>query len=132
MDSPDPGNRPEAAPPPGNGSAAAPAEGPSMASRLDRLTLLYEVGRSLASMVRLDDLLDGIVAAAADVMQARASSLMLVESDGANLTFEVAFGEKGQQLKGIRIPINDESVAGTVARHGEPLIVDDVRAIPFF
>jgi hypothetical protein len=46
--------------------------------RLQRLSLLYEVGRQLASLVRLDELLSGIVVAAAEVMQARASSLMLV------------------------------------------------------
>src|SRR6476661_7005523 len=83
--------------------------------RLQRLSLLYEVGRQLASLVRLDELLSGIVVAAAEVMQARASSLMLVEADGKHLTFEVAFGEKGPQLKGIRLPIDDTSVAGRVA-----------------
>ncbi|HUS17178.1 MAG TPA: HD domain-containing phosphohydrolase [Chloroflexia bacterium] len=101
-------------------------------NRLDRLTVLYEVGRSLASMVHLDALLTGIVTAAADVMQARASSLMLIDPDGDHLTFEVAFGEKGASLKGFRIPIDDTSVAGRVVRSGEPQIVDDVRAVPFF
>lgn len=104
----------------------------AVASRLDRLTVLYKVGRSLASMVRLDDLLNGIVTAAADVMQARASSLMLIDKDGKNLIFEVAFGEKGSMLKGFKIPIDDKSIAGRVVRSGEPQIVDDVRAVPFF
>jgi putative nucleotidyltransferase with HDIG domain len=100
--------------------------------RLQRLSLLYEVGRQLASLVRLDELLSGIVVAAAEVMQARASSLMLVEPDGKHLTFEVAFGEKGPQLKGIRLPIDDTSIAGRVAGHGQPEIVNDVRENPFF
>lgn len=101
-------------------------------SRLARLTLLYEVGQSLATLVDLPELLNRIVTAAADVMAARASSLMLVEPDGQHLTFEVAFGEKGGVLKGMRLPIDGESVAGRVARSGQPLIVDDVRQIDFF
>lgn len=115
-----------------DGASALSAEEQLMQSRLARLTLLYEVGRSLASLVRLDELLDGIVSAAADVMQARASSLMLVDETGEFLTFEVATGEKGSQLKGLRLPIDDKSVAGRVARSGEPLIVDDVSQIPYF
>ena len=80
----------------------------------------------------LTDLLTQIVEDAADVMQARASSLMLVDDDGEHLIFEVAYGEKGAQLKGMRLPMDDQSIAGRVARHGEPLIVDDVCQMPFF
>ena len=119
--------------PPENSNAAhLLAEERIINSRLARLTLLYEVGRSLASLVHLDDLLNGIVAAAAEVMQARASSLMLVDPSGEYLTFEVAFGEKGPQLKGLRLPLDGKSVAGKVARTGDPLIVDDVNQIPYF
>ncbi len=113
-------------------AARLSAEERIISSRLARLTLLYEVGRSLASLVRLDELLNGIVVAAAEVMQARASSLMLVDPSGEYLTFEVAFGEKGSQLKGLRLPLDGKSVAGKVARTGEPLIVDDVNQIPYF
>ncbi len=117
---------------PNSSAAHLIAEERIISSRLDRLTLLYEVGRSLASLVRLDDLLNGIVVAAAEVMQARASSLMLVDPGGEHLTFEVAFGEKGPQLKGLRLPIDGKSVAGKVASTGDPLIVDDVSQIPYF
>ncbi|HMA34730.1 MAG TPA: HD domain-containing phosphohydrolase [Chloroflexia bacterium] len=132
MESPDSGDANNFAAGISQNGAAPSAEERAIASRLGRLTLLYEVGRSLASMVRIDELLTGIVTAAADVMQARASSLMLIDPDGQNLTFEVAFGEKGSALKGFRIPINDTSVAGRVVISGEPQIVQDVRAVPFF
>ncbi len=118
--------------PPDSNAAHLIAEERIINSRLARLTLLYEVGRSLASLVHLDDLLNGIVVAAAEVMQARASSLMLVDPSGEYLTFEVAFGEKGSQLKGLRLPLDGKSVAGKVARTGDPLIVDDVNQIPYF
>lgn len=118
--------------PPDSNATHLLAEERIINSRLARLTLLYEVGRSLASLVRLDELLNGIVVAAAEVMQARASSLMLVDPSGEYLTFEVAFGEKGSQLKGLRLPLDGKSVAGKVARTGDPLIVDDVNQIPYF
>jgi HD-GYP domain-containing protein (c-di-GMP phosphodiesterase class II) len=101
-----------------------------------RYKLLCAVGNRLNSLVRLDhsltDLLTQIVEEAAHVIQARAGSLMLVADDGEDLIFEVAYGEKGALLKGMRVPMNDQTIAGRVARHGEPLIIDDVSQTPFF
>ena len=80
----------------------------------------------------LTDLLTQIVEEAAHVIQARASSLMLVADDGEHLIFEVAYGEKGALLKGMRVPMDDQTIAGWVARHGDPLIIDDAYQMPFF
>src|SRR5215212_6517078 len=103
-----------------------------MTDSASRLRLLYEIGGQLSSVKDPDELLRQIVHAAARVMQAHASSLMLVDEDGTHLRFEVAVGEKGAQLHGLRLPIDDQSIAGWVARHGDPLIVDDVHEVAFF
>lgn len=101
-----------------------------------RYKLLCAVGNRLNSLVRLDhsltDLLTQIVEEAAHVIEARAGSLMLVADDGEYLIFEVAYGEKGAQLKGMRLPMDDQTIAGWVARHGERLIIDDAYQMPFF
>jgi HD-GYP domain-containing protein (c-di-GMP phosphodiesterase class II) len=111
------------------------ANGPGVPAEA-RYKLLCAVGNRLNSLVQIDhslpDLLIQIVEDAAQVIEARASSLMLVADDGDHLIFEVAYGEKGALLKGMRLPMDDQTIAGWVARHGEPLIIDDVRQTPFF
>jgi putative nucleotidyltransferase with HDIG domain len=101
-----------------------------------RYKLLCAIGNRLNSMVHRDhslaDLLTQIVEEAAHVIAARAGSLMLVADDGEHLIFEVAYGEKGALLKGMRVPMDDQTIAGWVARHGDPLIIDDVHQMPIF
>src|ERR1044072_3694807 len=82
---------------------------------LERLTRLYDIVRSLNSIIQLDKLLNQIVTSAAEMMEARGGALMLTDSDGKNLVFEVASGGASQQLKGLVIPIDERSVAGVVA-----------------
>src|SRR5439155_10054384 len=81
----------------------------------ERLSRLYDIVRSLNSIIRLDKLLDQIVTSAADMMEAHAGALMLADAKGRNLTFEVASGSSSAQLKNIVIPIDERSIAGLVA-----------------
>ena len=97
-----------------------------------RYRLLCDIANQLASETRPGELLARIVAAAAEVLAARASALMLLDRDGQTLSFKVAFGEKSDQLRGMRLPLDDQTIAGWVARHGTPLIVNDVQISPLF
>src|SRR5437868_8439078 len=99
---------------------------------LARLTRLYDIVRSLNSMIQLDKLLNQIVASAAEMMEARGGAIMLVDAAGRNLTFEVAAGGASQQLKGLVIPISERSVAGMVALRGAPYIENDTEHSPYF
>lgn len=69
--------------------------------------------------------------AATELMKAETGSLLLVDEEKNELYFEVALGEKGAQVKEIRLKVG-EGIAGWVAEHGEPLIVDDVQSDPRF
>jgi GAF domain-containing protein len=97
-----------------------------------RYKLLCEIGYQLTAETRLGELLARIVAAAAEVLGARASSLMLVAQNGRELIFQVAYGEKGAQLQGMRLPIDEQTIAGWVARHGQPLNTNDAQRHPAF
>jgi len=66
-----------------------------------------------------------IVNTAARMMQARASSLLLVDEDGQTLKFEVTTGPKKNEIKKHELKIG-QGIAGHVAKTGEPLIVKDV------
>jgi sigma-B regulation protein RsbU (phosphoserine phosphatase) len=60
-----------------------------------------------------------IVETAARVISARAGSLFLIDAEKQELTFEVALGEKAQQVKELRVPMGD-GIAGLVAAMGQP------------
>src|SRR5438132_13997684 len=92
---------------------------------LERLTRLYGILRSLHSIIELDTLLTQIDSSAAEMIEARGGALMLVDPEGRNLTFQVASGGASKQLKGIKIPIDERSIAGMVALGGTPLIEND-------
>jgi putative nucleotidyltransferase with HDIG domain len=90
-----------------------------------------EVSKAVNSTLELSDLLNIIMELSKEVMQAEASSLMLIDEERGDLVFEVALGEKGEEVKKIRLPIG-KGIAGWVAREGKPLLVPDVQKDPRF
>ncbi len=90
-----------------------------------RLDLLYAVGRKASSTPELSCLVKQIVAMTQQALKAAASSVLLLDEEKRELCFELAEGEVGQTLKQARIGV-ESGIAGWVARHGKPLIVNDV------
>lgn len=94
--------------------------------RIAVLQVLQDVARSLSSELNLDPLLHRILASAVQVMGASAGSLLLLDEGADELIFAVIEGGGGEALAGTRMPA-DKGIAGWVATHGEPLIIDDVN-----
>jgi signal transduction histidine kinase len=94
--------------------------------RIAVLQVLQDVARSLSSELNLDPLLHRILASAVQVMGASAGSLLLLNQRTDELIFAVIEGGGGEALAGTRMPA-DKGIAGWVATHGEPLIIDDVN-----
>lgn len=69
-------------------------------------------------------LLDMIVATAADIIGANAGALFLIDRENEELVFEVALGEKADEVKKFRVPLG-HGVAGLVALTGQPMAVSD-------
>ncbi|MDD5259319.1 MAG: ATP-binding protein [bacterium] len=90
------------------------------------LAQLLEINKILNSTLDLDKLLTIIVDQAAVVVKAEAGSLMLLDPATNELVFDIALGEKGEQVKQIRLKIG-EGIAGWVARERKALIVNDVE-----
>lgn len=97
----------------------------------ERLELLYEIGKSLASTLDLESLLYETIQLAAEVMNAEAGSVMILDPETNELVFQTAHGERRDQLREIRLPPT-EGIAGWVFQHGEPTIVNDPRNDPRF
>jgi signal transduction histidine kinase len=93
--------------------------------RLSQLGLFYQMGQALVSTFDLPQLLQDTMQLAASVINAAASSLMLVDEKQHELIFAAAYGSKGSILRRQRISM-EEGIAGWVARRGEPAIVNDV------
>jgi Nif-specific regulatory protein len=82
------------------------------------------------SSVRDQEQLPGlIVNTAAKLLQAKASSLLLLNEDGETLRFEVATGPKKHDIKKHMLKIG-QGLAGHVAKTGESLLVADVSKDP--
>lgn len=84
------------------------------------------VTRSLTSELNLAPLLHKVVAAAVQVFEASAGSLLLLDETTDELVFAVVEGGGGESLEGRRIA-RDVGIAGWVATQRRPLIVDDVN-----
>jgi signal transduction histidine kinase len=99
--------------------------------RLTQLGLFYEIGQTMLSTFDLEKVLEDTMQLATIVVGATTSVLMFVDEEKKELVFEVTYGEKGEALRRIRTSI-DEGIAGWVATHGEPVIVNDVSQDPRF
>jgi len=96
-----------------------------------RLDLLYEVSRKASSASKASTVIPEIVTTTRRALNAAASSLLLIDEDGQHLLFEFADGASGGTLRHMRLDIRS-GIAGWVARHGVPLIVNDVASDPRF
>jgi signal transduction histidine kinase len=99
--------------------------------RLNRLGFFYQVGQALVTNFDLNEFLTNTMQLAADVMNAAASSLMLIDEEKGDLVFEISHGGRGDLLRRQRISI-EEGIAGWVARSGKPTITNDARTDPRF
>jgi Nif-specific regulatory protein len=90
---------------------------------------LKEISSWVSSVQNLDNLLELIIGSAAQVVQAKAASLLLVDSKTNTLFFQVATGEKKEEVKEYRIKMG-QGIAGHVAQTGEPLLIADVANDP--
>lgn len=94
--------------------------------RMGELNALYEAGKSIGSTSNLKDLLRQIIILASTVTEAQVGSIMLTDERGEFLTIEAAIGLDVKIVAATRLPIG-ESIAGTVAQNGLPIVIEDVE-----
>jgi phosphoserine phosphatase RsbU/P len=109
---------------------------PSAISRLEqkvkRLSTLIEVNALISSTLNLDQILENVMSISKQVMNADASSLMLIDEKTNELVYQVALGTVGDKLKQeFRLKMG-QGIAGTVAQEGKPLLLEDVYTHPKF
>jgi len=104
--------------------------------RLDGYRHLIDIARDLASTLDLDTLLRRIVAAAAEITDAEAGSILLYDGTARQLYFQVATNMDQPTMRGLVVPL-EGSIAGwivanrrtvrTEEAHGDPRFFSDVE-----
>lgn len=96
-------------------------------------SLIYANTRISASYESPRKLLTVILESVKAVLSCEAASVLTVNQEDGSLTFDYVLGPKGEKVK--KIHVEKESIAGWVAEHQEPQIInsaiDDSRFNPF-
>ncbi len=103
------------------------------ADEVAALRRLIELTGLLNSTLDLDELLQQIMASAAELLGAETSSLLLVDEQSGDLNITTATGESGEQVTRRQVPAH-RGIAGWVVDHNEIAVVespeDDDRFYP--
>ncbi|NJN94697.1 MAG: GAF domain-containing protein [Anaerolineales bacterium] len=97
--------------------------------RANQLATLSEVSVAISSTLDLDTALQRVMDCAVQILNAEAGSLLLMDPRGKELTFEVVLGPTGANLLGLKTEVG-KGIVGTVAKTGQPLIINDATADP--
>ncbi|HMC36179.1 MAG TPA: GAF domain-containing protein, partial [Myxococcales bacterium] len=98
---------------------------------VDELAVLNEIGKALTSSLDVGEVMHLILAKVSELLKPRNWSLLLRDPLSGELYFKAAVGAGSEMLMHLRLQ-RGEGIAGWVAEHNAPLIVDDVTADPRF
>src|SRR5512133_3858410 len=96
-----------------------------------RFSLLLDAIRRINTRVELASVLGTIMDAAKTIMEAEASSLMMLDPKTQELIITLPTGPVSAEISGLRIPPG-KGFAGWVASTGQPLVSNDAPKDPRF
>jgi putative nucleotidyltransferase with HDIG domain len=96
---------------------------------LTEISELMEISGILNSSLDPSVVREKAITVVTRLLECEVASLLLVDEATDELYFEVALGEKGNRVKEIRLK-KGEGIAGWVAAHNQPLLIDDVKNDP--
>ena len=105
----------------------------SLSDRTQEIRALVDVGVALSAERDPERLLEMILTRARALTQADAGSLYLVEESGSGSRLRFALAQNDSvafEFSQRTMPLDDASIAGYVARHGEVLNLPDVSTLP--
>jgi signal transduction histidine kinase len=96
---------------------------------LDRYQRLIELSRDLASTLDLQDLLNRIVHAAADLSGSEAASILTYDEIMGELRFDATSNLSEPLMRGLVVPV-ETSIAGWIVTNRQPIIISDTQSDP--
>lgn len=97
--------------------------------RIGELHAIFEIDKAITSAIDLETVLQQIVQMSIGLLDAKISSLMLVDEESQELVIAAAHGLSESYIQKGPIKIG-ESIAGKVIQEGRPIAVDDIRDDP--
>lgn len=98
--------------------------------KIKNLKTLIKVSSLISSTFDLPTLTRLIMEIAKKVIKAEAATLMLLDEKTGYLSWDIALGKKGKEIKKVRKLKLGEGIAGWVAKNGKPLIIQDCQHDP--
>jgi len=99
----------------------------STKKQLQKLTVLFELGKAVTSVINLEELLKMTAEEIARLLSARGCIIRLLENN--RLRVKSHYGLPGGVEEAMELSIG-EGIAGWVAEKGRPLLVEDVSKMP--
>jgi diguanylate cyclase (GGDEF)-like protein len=96
-----------------------------------RLAILTDIVKTANSILEPKKVIELIMAKIQELIPSEAWSILMLDEERQELTFELALGEKGKDVSIFRVKVG-EGIAGWVAERGEPAIVNDTMKDPRF
>ncbi len=94
-----------------------------------RYERLMEISQQLNSILDLGTLLNRIIKAATELTDTEGASILLIDQSTGELRFEAASQMSVGAMEAIVVP-KEGSLAGWVAQHGQPVLVEDTSNEP--
>lgn len=90
---------------------------------------IIEISRQLNSTLDHRTLLRQIISAVTEILQTEAASILLIDAITGELRFEIASNINPNEMEDMIVPM-EGSIAGWIATHGEPRVIEDVALEP--
>ncbi|MBI1884141.1 MAG: SpoIIE family protein phosphatase [Chlamydiae bacterium] len=104
-----------------------PSSEKSLLQQIQKLYGVIEASTLVISELDINEVLRLVMEIAKKVVNAEASSLLVLDAKTGLLGYEVALGEKGEEVKQKFSLKLGQGIAGWVAEHGKPLLVEDAQ-----
>lgn len=101
-------------------------------SKVERLSNCIEIANLINSELAIGKLLSNVMTATRKTFLAEAVSLLLVDEKTGDLTFQIALGEVGDEIRELYRLKKGQGIAGLVAETGTPLNLEDAYDHPNF
>ncbi|MGB3904618.1 MAG: GAF domain-containing protein [Anaerolineae bacterium] len=98
-------------------------------NQAEDLSTLTQIGTAITSALDVDEILKRVMTGINEILHVEAGSLLLVDEAAKELEFKVTLHGRTEKLASVRLQLG-QGIAGWVAEHGEPLLVDNVREDP--
>jgi GAF domain-containing protein/FixJ family two-component response regulator len=98
-------------------------------AQAEELNTLTQIATAISSARSTDEMLKTSMKGVTELLQVEAGSLLLVDESAGELEFKITMHGRTDKLSHFRLKLG-QGIAGWVAEHGEPLLVDDVREDP--